>query len=162
MSTQPTLYAAIDPGLSGAIGFLHEDGSFADVYDMPIVQDAGKKRVDAHEVAAILKRHSPRLVMLEKVSSRPGEGVAGAFSFGSSYGILVGVLAALGLPYDLVTPQAWKKRMGIAAGSDKQVSIALAKRLIPTATDKLTRKKDDGRAEALLLAKYAMQQERAA
>ena len=46
--------------------------------------------------------------------------------------------------------------MGLASGSDKNASIVLASRLFPSAS--LARKKDDGRAEALLIAEWAHRQ----
>jgi len=76
----------------------------------------------------------------------------GAFAFGLSYGGILGTLGALGLPHDVVQPASWKRKAGIPPGAPKAASIAQALRLLPTAAPHLARKKDDGRAEALLLA----------
>jgi crossover junction endodeoxyribonuclease RuvC len=147
------LICGIDPGLGGAIGFLNADGSYASVEDMPVVMGTtGRKGFDAASFAATLRCYAPSHAVVERVSARPGEGAVGAFSFGATYGGILAVLATLEIPTTLVQPAVWKRRAGIPAGADKAVSIAVAKRLIPSASCILTLKKHDGRAEALLLA----------
>lgn len=154
--TAPRLYAGIDPGLGGAIGFVREDGTPAGIFDMPcLMQTTGRRAIDPAGLAAILREHSPAFVLVERVGARPGEGATGAFSFGMSYGTILAVCATLALPHDVIQPAVWKRRAGMPPGADKGVSITLAKRLFPTADTYLARKKDDGRAEALLLAMQA-------
>lgn len=154
--TPPRLFAGIDPGLSGAVGLVHADGSFASVHDMPtLMQTTGRRQVDFAALAGLLREHRPAFTLLERVGSRPGEGAMGAFGFGLTFGGILGILGALALPHDLVQPASWKRRAGIPPGADKQASIQTALRLLPTAAPSLTRKKDDGRAEALLLALQA-------
>lgn len=143
----------IDPGLSGAVGFITEAGEFVAVHDMPnLPATTGRRQIDAAALAGILRQHAPAFTLVERVGARPGEGPTGAFSFGHSFGSITAVLAALGLAHDLVQPAVWKRRAGIPPGADKAASIAVCKRLLPSAADHLTRVKDDGRAEALLLA----------
>ena len=81
----------------------------------------------------------------------PGRGVASMFSFGHSAGVIEGVLAALGISYELVTPQTWKKAYKLT-GKPKDAARALAQRFYPSAP--LAGKKDSGLADALLLARY--------
>ena len=81
----------------------------------------------------------------------PGQGVASMFNFGMGYGIIQGVVSALGIPYELVTPQSWKKRAGLI-GKDKDNARTMAQQLYPDAP--LGRKKDIGRADALLIARF--------
>lgn len=143
----------IDPGLAGAVGFIDDCGEFVAVYDMPTLPTTtGRRQIDAAALADILRQHAPVFTLVERVGARPGEGPTGAFSFGHSFGSITAVLAALGLPHDLVQPATWKRRAGIPPGADKAASVAVCKRLLPSAADHLTRVKDDGRAEALLLA----------
>jgi crossover junction endodeoxyribonuclease RuvC len=77
------------------------------------------------------------------------------FNFGTSFGWLQGMLDALGISYELVRPQKWKKEFSCT--SDKNTSIAVAKRLFPGVdlrrTERCT-KDHDGKAEALLMAEY--------
>ncbi len=149
------LTCGIDPGLSGAIGFLFEDGTFAHVFDMPIVTaTTGRKQVDALGLAAILRRYLPTMTTVERVGPRPREGAVGAFAFGHGLGTIQGVLAALDLPYQFVQPATWKRAAGIPSAADKAVSITIAKQLIPSCAERLTLIKHHGRAEALLLARH--------
>jgi hypothetical protein len=55
----------------------------------------------------------------------------------------------------MVTPQKWKKDLKL--DSDKNKSLALARELWPLAP--LERKKDNGRAEALLMAEWLRRQD---
>ena len=143
---------AIDPGLTGAVAFYFPEQDAISVYDMPVVD----KDVDAASLAEMLRRLKPDFAVVEKVSSRPGEGVSSAFKFGGVYGIVRGVIAALGVPMRLVTPQRWKKSMGLDA--DKEKSRAMALRKWPSRSELFARKKDHGRAEAALLGLYASTQ----
>ena len=72
---------------------------------------------------------------------------------GYGFGIWIGLLAALQLPYSWVRPQVWKQAMGL--GKAKEPSRLRAMQLFPRAD--LRRRKDHGRAEALLLAWYGWQ-----
>lgn len=150
------LYCGIDPGLSGAVGLVRADGSFASVHDMPtLMQTTGRRQVDFAALAAIFRAHHPVFVLVERVGARPGEGAVGGFAFGMTYGGILSMLATLALPHDVVQPASWKRKAGIPPGAEKAASIQTALRLLPGSAGHLTRKKDDGRAEALLLAVQA-------
>ena len=93
---------------------------------------------------------------LENVHAMPKQGVSSTFNFGMNFGFIQGVLKAYGIPYELVTPQKWKKEFSCT--SDKNTSIEVCKRLFPNVNLKATdrcKKDHDGMAEALLLACYA-------
>ena len=150
------LFCGIDPGVSGAVGLVREDGTFAAVHDMPTLPTTtGRRQVDFARLAAILREHGPAFVLVERVGPRPGEGAVGAFAFGHTFGGILGTLAALAVSHDVVQPASWKRRAGIPPGADKRASIVTAVRLLPDASAHLSRVKDDGRAEALLLARQA-------
>lgn len=156
------LYCGIDPGVSGAIGLVREDGGFSFVVDMPTLPTTtGRRQVDFATLAHIMREQAPAFVLVERVGPRPGEGAVGAFSFGHTFGGILAVLATLGLPHDVVQPQTWKRRAGIPPGADKKASIATCKRLLPDAGQYLARVKDDGRAESLLLSLQAWERMRA-
>lgn len=151
------LICGIDPGVSGAVGFLTERGEFVRVFDMPVYETTtGRRQIDPVELASILMQQRPLRCVLERVNARPGEGAVGAFSFGHSLGVIQGVLGALGFPYELVQPAVWKRKAGIPPGAGKGASIATAKQQIPSAAAALTLVKHDGRAEALLLARHGL------
>lgn len=148
------IFIGIDPGLSGAVGALH-NGEFIDVWDMPIMGG----RVNAVMLANILRGYKrpymETTVVVEHVGSMPGQGVASTFKFGQAYGTALGVVGALGLPVVHVRPSVWKKLMGL--GTDKEKARAAAIDRWPAAAPDLHLKKHHGRAEALLLAAYGIE-----
>jgi hypothetical protein len=96
-----------------------------------------------------------RLAAPEKVGARPGQGVVSRFTFGQNLGMWQGILSPLLIPYRMPTPQQWRKGLvdGRAGSTPKEQSPVTARRPFPDAP--LARKKDVGRAEALLLAVWA-------
>lgn len=139
----------IDPGLSGALAFY-----FPSVPDRVAAEDmpTAAKMVDLATLAARIQQMRPDLAVVEQVASRPGQGVASTFKFGAAYGAILGVLGALQIRTALVTPTTWKRHFGL--DSDKEKSRALALRTFAKSPGHFARKKDDGRAEAALLALY--------
>ena len=139
-------YIGIDPGKSGALALLTEDGQCT--------------VVPFHESAytEILKLASgpSSVCCLEKVGAMPGQGVVSMFNFGHNLGYIEGLLQAFDIPYQLVPPQTWKKEFCVT--SDKNTSIEVCRKLfphvclLPTAR---SRKPSDGMAEAMLMAEYA-------
>ncbi|MBK1691097.1 hypothetical protein [Ectothiorhodospira mobilis] len=144
----------IDPGKSGGIASINATGQASgDV--MPIIG----KEIDGHELARILTATAPDLVIIEKVGAMPKQGVTSTFTFGAGYGRLLGVCEALGIPYRLVTPQAWKKRVLAGTTKDKEAAIAFVKRAFPMVdlTPGKKRVPHDGIADAVCLAEYGRQ-----
>ena len=143
----------IDPGISGAIATLTGD-SLVDVVDMPTMKNGKKQMVNAAELAKLLSSYKSNntVVYLERVSAMPGQGVSSMFNFGVSFGIIQGITGALQIPMVLVTPQLWKKKAGLL-GKDKDCARTLAQQLYPAAP--LGRKKDCGRADAILIARFS-------
>ena len=149
-------YIGIDPGISGAIAWIRY-GKVLKVEDMPTIPKSTGKglQVDAHGLSSLLSGNGSCTVIIEAVSAMPGQGVTSMFSFGKSAGIIEGILAAYEIPYSFVRPQAWKKKFGLS-GKDKDASRGLCLREHPEVADRLTRKKDNGRADAILIAKYGV------
>lgn len=153
----------IDPGITGAVAFF-DNGRLAAVIDLPMIKLAVGKGFRNQMVPAILANEiwsrgtDAKHVYLEQVASRPGEGAVGAFSFGRGFGQIEGILAGLDIPYTLVTPQKWKKALGVAAGSAKGASRMLASREFPEFASEFSRVKDDGRAESALIGLYGVNQ----
>jgi crossover junction endodeoxyribonuclease RuvC len=151
------LILGVDPGLSGALALYDVQGQLlAEVFDMPTV-DAGvgsKRVVDESTLAWRIDACAKRIkhAFVEKVGAMPGQGVTSMFSFGCSYGIVRGIIAANFIPITLVTPQSWKKALGVPASKDG--ARARASQLLPAASPNWSRVKDDGRAEASLIALY--------
>ena len=154
------IYIGIDPGLGGAVGVVFDAMKDPVVYHTPTMVISGVKDKRVYNTAAmalLLKPFSTIdnvLVVLESVHSMPKQGVASSFSFGQGLGMWQGIIAALGLPLEMPSPQRWKKEMLADQGKDKDASRFKAIHLFPSLASQLSRKKDDGRAEALLLAEY--------
>jgi crossover junction endodeoxyribonuclease RuvC len=154
-----TYLIGIDPGISGAIAVLSADGSkIIAVHDMPTVEllsgKSTKSSVSAPMLAAILRKWAMAGAIIEKVSAMPGQGVTSMFNFGKSAGVIEGVCAGLSIPVTLVTPQSWQKRSGKRQGKDG--SRARAAELFPADAELFSRVKDDGRAEAVLIARFGI------
>lgn len=148
----------IDPGASGALAWLSPSGELLAVEDMPhvVVTVSGKdrKRISAPMLADLIRETMPTAAFVEKVGAMPGQGTASMFSFGFSAGLVDGVLAGLGVPVTYVTPQAWKRAAGL--NSDKSAVRLRAAQLFPDMARHFARVKDDGRAEAALIARYGV------
>lgn len=147
----------IDPGQTGSIAAMVA-GKVVWVVDMPTSgKSHGKgQEVDAYELSSILMGMKSGLVAtvyLEQVSAMPGNGGTSMFGFGDSFGVVRGVCGALQLPVRRVRPQHWKKRAGIL-GKDKDAARGLAIQLHPEVSAMLNRKKDCGRADAILIAEF--------
>lgn len=151
----------IDPGLTGAIALVN-DGDIVLLWDMPVAEKTyGRgKQVDAYGLAdcvreaantAIYQYTKTLTAHVERVSSMPKEGVTSAFSFGHSTGVIDGVLGALLIPVVYMTPQKWKQHHGLI-GKPKDASRTLVIQQYPHRLDKFARKKDVGRADAVLIA----------
>jgi crossover junction endodeoxyribonuclease RuvC len=149
-------FFGIDPGASGAVAILTEEGQFVKVFDMPVLEmkvgKAIKRRVSADLLAHEVSLYPNAVAMLEQVSAMPGQGVSSMFAFGESYGIVKGVFAAFKIPAHLVTPAKWKKSMELNASKDG--SRAKAIQMWPEHAGYFKRVKDDGRAEACLIAEF--------
>ena len=141
----------IDPGLSGAIARFDLTEGYLEIHDMPVMEVNKKKVVSPQLVSDILReQHAP--VYIEKVGAMPGQGVTSMFSFGRSYGILLGCAAGLQMPTTVITPQMWMRALNCQKGKDGNRQRACE--LFPNYSQLFARKKDDGRADAALLAYY--------
>jgi crossover junction endodeoxyribonuclease RuvC len=150
----------VDVGNTGALALLNDKSDVLAVVDMPIMAlGKNKHQVNAVELARTIERwtglYQGIVVYLEDVHTMPNQGVASSGNFMFGKGVIVGVVATLRLPMILVTPQSWKKRAGLI-GKDKDYARTLAQQLYPTAD--LGRKKDIGRADALLIARYGLKE----
>jgi crossover junction endodeoxyribonuclease RuvC len=143
---------SFDPGQKGGIA-IHQQGKTT-AYPMPL---AGKV-LDLASIAAIIKNASPDIAVIEKVGSMPGQGVSSTFTFGTGYGQLQGLLAGLGIPFELVTPQAWKKLVLAGTPKDKDAAIAYCRRAFPDVALVMPRCRtpNDGVADALCMLNYAL------
>ena len=143
------IYLGFDPGFSGAWGMVNHHGEYVGCGDMinngkhiltdEVMHEINKARMgDDIEVA------------IELVASMPKQGVASTFKFGMAFGATIALAERIHCPFHFVTPNVWKKALGL--DSDKNRSLALARNLWEEAP--ISRQKDNGRAEALLIAEW--------
>jgi len=129
------MHLGIDPGLKGALALVDNSGQLLWTSALPVVTlKNGKHELDEGALKEKLlsaKGTADMLVMahLEKVSAMPKQGVTSMFTFGCGWGMVRGLLCGLGIPYDLITPQAWQKLM--LAGLPKGSELLVARRLWP-------------------------------
>jgi crossover junction endodeoxyribonuclease RuvC len=149
------LTIGVDPGIHGAIAILDQAGELVSVDDLPVIRDLSLAWIDGSGLQFIILNASqgrPTRAIIERVSSMPGQGVASSFLFGVGFGSVLSVLQAMQIPLEFVTASVWKRSYGL--GKDKHASLHKARLLYPTAELRLA--KYDGRAEALLIARYAL------
>ncbi len=153
------IVVGIDPGLDGALAALAvESGArrVISIWDMPTKpRDYGKgAEIDGAKLAGLLKRiaglgYQVR-VCVEGQNPRNIGSPKTVWSLGHSTGVIAGCLAALGFQVTYADPGKWKRELGLSA--DKELSLALARKLYSDQDSELTR---NDRAEALLIAHYA-------
>ena len=150
----------IDPGISGSICFF-QDGIIKDVIEMPTMTD-GKKNKRQVNGAQIFNEISERInkfdkknikVVIEQVSAMPGQGVTSMFNFGQSFGILKGICSAMQLSMYFIRPAKWKRYFNLI-NSEKDASRTKVIEMFPRISNKLSRKKDNNKADAILIAQY--------
>lgn len=162
-------FLGIDLGLSGAAAMI--DGATRDmeVADLPTVDSDAGRRLHGRLLLDMIRTWVPAgevcFATVEDVRPRP-QGNGGAhgntmFSQGSlmrSRGIVEAVLDIQGSRVLWVYPQKWKRQYGLI-GEGKNTSREVAARMFPALASAFARVKDDGRAEAMLLAYYGMREE---
>ena len=148
----------IDPGVSGAISIL-ENKKVIEIFDMPTMIDGkkNKKQVNGSQVTNIIKERIKEgkeiVVVVEHVNAMPGQGVTSMFNFGQSFGVIKGICSALSIPIYFVRPTKCKKHFNLI-NVNKDASRTKAIEIYPEISNKLSRKKDSNRADAILIARY--------
>ena len=148
----------IDPGISGAISIL-ENKKIIEVFDIPTMIDGkkNKRQVNGAQVTNIIKERINKgneiIVVVEHVNAMPGQGVTSMFNFGQSFGVIKGICSALGLPIYFVRPTKWKKHFNLIK-VNKDASRTKVIEIYPEISNKISRKKDSNRADAILIARY--------
>jgi hypothetical protein len=153
------MHLGLDPGLAGALAVLAPDGALVALCDTPVLTLRTslwtKKYYNIPGMVALLQPYAGAGLhaVIEESQAMPGQGTRSMFTIGYGYGLWLGILGALQIPYTPIRPGIWKKALGLA--KDKEQARLRAQQLFPGAD--LRRRKDHGRAEALLLAWYGWQ-----
>ena len=154
------IIVGIDPGISGALCFL-SNGNVIDVIDMPTMAEGkkNKKQVNGRQIFNEILNIKDSFaghkikVVVEQVSAMPGQGVTSMFNFGQSFGVIKGICSAMELPIFYVRPAKWKKYFNLI-NAEKDASRTQGIEMFPKISQKLSRKKDNNKADAILIAKY--------
>jgi crossover junction endodeoxyribonuclease RuvC len=148
---------AIDPGASGALAFFNPDAGTLEIIDTPVVEvkrgTKVKKEISPQMMSAIIRARDPKIAILELVGAMPGQGVSSMFQFGRGVGMYEGALAALQIPVTYISPVGWQKAVNARSGKDGNRQRAAE--IYPAYAHLFSRKKDDGRADAALMAWWA-------
>ena len=148
----------IDPGLSGGIAIL-EDNKVKELFDMPVMSDGkkNKRQLNSALLAQLIKDNIKNIedtaMVVEQVNAMPGQGVTSMFNFGQTFGAIKGICAALSLPIFFVRPAKWKKHFELI-NSSKDASRTKAIEMYPLIAEKLSKKKDVNKSDAILIARY--------
>jgi crossover junction endodeoxyribonuclease RuvC len=139
----------IDPGMTGAIAVI-DRGQLVALMSMPVADG----RVDGTAVADLLLDYMPDHVCIEDVHAMPRNGSISGFKLGYNLGVVIGAVHAARIPLTRVSPQRWKKTYSLI-GKDKSASRSLAMELYPSHAGDFRLKRDDGKADAVLIARWA-------
>lgn len=154
----------VDPGLSGALALVHKTTQAIITYSMPTQTVKSKTVLDPVALASWIDVHSHLIshAYVEQVTSRPRQ--AGQLLMGVNAGVLHGILYANCIRFTQVSPAAWKAWYGLKRDEletyrdAKNHSRTLAIEMFPHHAQAYKRVKDDGVAEASLIALYGLNQ----
>lgn len=116
------IFIGVDPGVSGAITALDENGKVVALTKMP--QTMG-------ELLSFLQQFTDNdtTCYLEKVHARPGDGAASMFKFGQGFGWLQMALLAAKVKTIEVLPNTWMRGLGIKSKKKDETKTAYKNRL---------------------------------
>lgn len=150
-------FIGVDPGKTGAIAMLDEQGRIEELLDWPGVNSVDISRLyNLFKVDILEDRCGPEEIMaaVEKVTSYK-MGRTGAFNFGGNFLAWQTALLFSRISCELVPPQRWKKIITLSKADGKKSSLIVARRRWPDA--ELHFAYHHGRADALLIAEWLRQ-----
>ena len=146
--------SGFDPGSKGGVAFIDPVAATLDVYDLPVrtVSGGTRKHTYCDQVALgrLMARKEPIASYTEDVHTTPQMGVVSAGTFMRNFGTIIGVHSNL-YPISYVSPQIWKKTLGVPA--DKKEAVARARELFPLCAHLFTR---PDLAEASMISLYGV------
>lgn len=145
----------VDPGISGGIAIITTAGECLLCEPLPIVRDGSLAWVDGGRMQSLLidtLQGRGARALIERAQPMPKQGSASGFNYGVGFGSLLSIFQARHIAIELISSSRWKGAMGLT--SKKTLSLDKARLLYPSVD--LPKAKDEGRAEALLLAHYGL------
>jgi crossover junction endodeoxyribonuclease RuvC len=148
----------IDPGVKGGLAVVHNAEGFnvlVDCIDIPVIGSGAKERVDAAAIRDFVHQHKPAIALIERAQAMPSQGASSGFKYGRAVGAIEAAISLCAIPIEIIEPSVWK-RFWHLPGKDKESARQKAMQLFPHSHRLLNRKRDHGRAEAALIALYAI------
>ena len=148
----------IDPGLSGAIAIL-ENNQVIKIFEMPVMAEGkkNKRQLNSAQLSQYMSKNVENIhktsVVVEQVNAMPGQGVTSMFNFGQTFGAIKGISATLKLTIYFVRPSKLKKHFELI-NSSKDASRTKAIEIYPSLAEKLSKKKDVNKSDAILIARF--------
>ena len=130
------IIVGIDPGISGALCFF-SNGNVIDVIDMPTMAEGKKNK----------KQVNGRQIFNEILN------IKNTFAGHKINVVVERICSAMELPIFYVRPAKWKKYFNLI-NAEKDASRTKVIEMFPKISQKLSRKKDNNKADAILIAKY--------
>jgi len=177
-STASDLICGIDPGINGALAFLTRDLKLT-LVDIPkyyLTLTAKTKKgnpkrrgvVDANALFLLLAEKDPKMVGIELVQvGGAGEkfqrSAASIQTTGVNYGIVLGILTALEIPYFEIKAREWQKATFGGRGktsNTKEMAYHKCCSLFPRYAEEFKTQRGrllDGRCDAALIAYYTLE-----
>lgn len=142
----------IDPGLKGGVGLINEGGTFLAAYPMPI--DKTTREVDVVELDYLLGvKHSPSLIVVEKVGPVQNSSRKSAFTFGGQYHSVISVVKLLKTTaFIRVAPKTWQADILRDTKKTKQDGLAFCYQRYPGSEEII--QGQDGLSDALCMAEH--------
>jgi hypothetical protein len=148
----------IDPGREGAVVALR--GTAAEAALLPSTDAGLDGRALVATLRSLLGDDDQPYVVVERAQSFPGQGVASSFRYGRDYGRILGVLDAIGWPYETVPPAVWHRAVVGGSGVDpKARARAVVEARLPWLELRpgKRRKAHEGIVDAACLALYGLE-----
>lgn len=145
----------IDPGYVNAAAALFANGELERAWKFPYSKK--ESRIDEPLLAQQIRACNADIAFVERVHAMPKQGVSSTFKLGQGYGLILGILAGLGIPTRLVHPPTWKAATLPDERRTKKLSVERAVELFPDFDFTPTARAytpDDNMAEAALIAVY--------
>lgn len=182
------LVIGIDPGLSGGIAALAGENAWCwpmPCVERPTGRKTKKgnpkiaRAIDREKLVSVIETATGNhpfgrtsVAWVERAQSAPGMSAPSVFNYGLGYGAVLGVLASFGLDVREVRPAIWMRDLGLVTKGNRKLgakdarrksggkkkSLELARQLFPQLAEQLKRQKDEGLAEALLIASWGREQ----
>ena len=155
-------YVGIDPGAKG----------FACIYEVatnkyehfPLFDGKRLNPKLLSRLDYIVTNHNV-MAVIESVHALHGQGVSSSFSFGQNFGMVLGALEALDVPYSTAAPGRWQGTMWEScdkAPTTKLTSYSCARRLLPNMDFRRSERCktfDDNLVDATLICLYAQRKQ---